>query len=64
MERFRQAVYKQKKLLDEILMMTNDDFIPQSLKFHKMLNKESGGYIVRLSLFLAERKPLEFRILS
>lgn len=59
-ERFRVAMYKQKKLFDELMMATDDSYNPTSMRFEKV--DKDGKFYGQFSLSTFSRAPLKFEM--
>jgi hypothetical protein len=59
MEKFRQSLYREKKDLDNLRLMTEEDFVPRSLRFRKLENLE-----VELSFYTPKLVDFQFEIVS
>lgn len=64
-EKFRQAIYKEKKEFDELRLMTEPDYVVSKLRFDKVETILDGEIIygVRISFYTQTLPTLNFEIL-
>jgi len=62
-ERFRQAIYKEKKDWDDLNLMTDPDFETTSLRFQTSQN-DQGEFFAKLKFYTPEPSPLQFTIVE
>lgn len=62
-EKFRQALYKEKRDWDNLNLMTDPDFETTSLRFETSHN-DSGEFFAKIKFYTPAPSPLQFTIVE